>query len=297
MVLISLLCVLFQCPVFLVFLDCIHQLLRQFPAMFQFSQFYLTTVWDSLCSGLFANFLFNSPRDLEYSRRDLGRTRSLMSVWEWSRQFTKDDTDLFCNPLYTVRTDVGLSLLQGPSQTPSPSVPSGPSLEQTQFINGIYSRKLNGLFTTNSSNTAQALLPVCSTAALHFWSHCFLRWLTPVQILAGGSPVEYVQQSILSEEIYQLQKQIKDLEATGDDTDRLSAELVSFSVKSNPQRSTSRRLTSQLSSSFPFSPARPQTQTSFFGTPMKMVLDASLAADEESPESTSELEESSSFSG
>ena len=242
--------------------------------MFQFSQFYLTTVWDSLCSGLFANFLFNSPRDLEYqySRRDL--KRSLMSVWEWSRQFTEADTVLFYNPLYAARTDVSLSLIQDPSKNHSSSVSSGPTMDQTQFISGIYSLKLSGL---NSSNTAPVLAPVCSTAALHFWSHCFLRWLTPVQILRGGWPIEYIQQCTLLDEIYWLLEQIKDLEATGDDPNRLSTELVNFSIKSNLWP-LGGGLPNQVSSSFPYSPTRPQTQTSFFRTPMKIPVGYSLAA-------------------
>ncbi|KOB78688.1 putative myotubularin [Operophtera brumata] len=52
-------------PVFLLFLDCVWQLTRQFPAQLQFSETYLTTLWDTAHNHLFDTFLFNCARDRE----------------------------------------------------------------------------------------------------------------------------------------------------------------------------------------------------------------------------------------
>lgn len=57
-------CECFQSPEFLVFLDCIWQLLQQFPAAFEFTETYLTTLWDSAHISVFDTFLF----DCEYDR-------------------------------------------------------------------------------------------------------------------------------------------------------------------------------------------------------------------------------------
>ncbi|RZC43222.1 uncharacterized protein BDFB_001366 [Asbolus verrucosus] len=52
-----------QSPVFLLFLDCVWQLTQQYPAAFQFSETYLTTVWDSAHISIFDTFLFNCEHD------------------------------------------------------------------------------------------------------------------------------------------------------------------------------------------------------------------------------------------
>ncbi|ELU13417.1 hypothetical protein CAPTEDRAFT_222446 [Capitella teleta] len=57
-------------PIFLLFLDCVWQLLQQFPSAFQFSEMYLTSIWDSACFGLFENFLFNCSREHENAKSD-----------------------------------------------------------------------------------------------------------------------------------------------------------------------------------------------------------------------------------
>lgn len=46
-------------PIFLLFLDCVWQLTQQYPTAFQFSETYLTTVWDSTLVSVFDTFLFN----------------------------------------------------------------------------------------------------------------------------------------------------------------------------------------------------------------------------------------------
>lgn len=52
-----------QSPIFLLFLDCVWQLLQQYPQAFEFSETYLTTIWDSAHVTIFETFLFDSEHD------------------------------------------------------------------------------------------------------------------------------------------------------------------------------------------------------------------------------------------
>ncbi|XP_025829876.1 myotubularin-related protein 10-B-like [Agrilus planipennis] len=55
-------------PLFLLFLDCVWQLLQQFPTAFQFTETYLTTLWDSAHVTVFDTFLFNCEHDRSIAR-------------------------------------------------------------------------------------------------------------------------------------------------------------------------------------------------------------------------------------
>ncbi|XP_044740718.1 myotubularin-related protein 4 isoform X2 [Chrysoperla carnea] len=54
-----------RCPVFLQWLDCVHQLLHQFPCSFEFSQTYLVKLAKHTYSNLFGTFLCNSRQERE----------------------------------------------------------------------------------------------------------------------------------------------------------------------------------------------------------------------------------------
>ncbi|KAJ8960603.1 hypothetical protein NQ318_013894 [Aromia moschata] len=90
-------------PIFLLFLDCVWQLLQQFPTAFQISETYLTTLWDSAHISVFDTFLFNCHH--QRFMAEVGSANShpplvLRSVWDWREQFSERDIGLFCNPLY-----------------------------------------------------------------------------------------------------------------------------------------------------------------------------------------------------
>ena len=57
-----------RCPVFLQFLDAVHQLLHQFPLAFQFNHAYLAKLLQHTYSGLFGTFLCNSVSDIVRGR-------------------------------------------------------------------------------------------------------------------------------------------------------------------------------------------------------------------------------------
>lgn len=58
-----------QSPLLLLFLDCTWQLLQQFPEEFEFSETFLTMLWDSAFLPIFDTFLFNSEHDRQIALR------------------------------------------------------------------------------------------------------------------------------------------------------------------------------------------------------------------------------------
>ncbi|XP_067937897.1 myotubularin-related protein 10-A-like isoform X2 [Watersipora subatra] len=84
-------------PVFLFFLDCVHQLMVQYPSAFEFSEIYLISLWDSCLLGLFREFIYSTNKDRVESVTGEGQ---LPSVWEWELQYSTDYLALFRNPLY-----------------------------------------------------------------------------------------------------------------------------------------------------------------------------------------------------
>jgi hypothetical protein len=87
-----------QSPVFLLFLDCVWQLLQQFPEDFEFSETMLTTIWDSVFLPIFDTFQFNCEHDRQIATNN--DRLVLRPVWDWGEQFTDKDIALFSNPLY-----------------------------------------------------------------------------------------------------------------------------------------------------------------------------------------------------
>lgn len=94
-----------EVPVFLLFLDCVWQLVHQHPPAFEFTETYLTVLSDSLYIPVFSTFFFNSPHQKE---TNVGRENqdahskplSLLTVWDWSVQFESRAQILLQNPLY-----------------------------------------------------------------------------------------------------------------------------------------------------------------------------------------------------
>lgn len=64
-----------QSPLLLLFLDCTWQLLQQFPEEFEFSETFLTTLWDSAFLPIFDTFLFNSEHDRQVALRKVNELR------------------------------------------------------------------------------------------------------------------------------------------------------------------------------------------------------------------------------
>ncbi|XP_076275006.1 phosphatidylinositol-3,5-bisphosphate 3-phosphatase MTMR4-like isoform X3 [Rhynchophorus ferrugineus] len=92
-----------RCPVFLQWLDCIHQLMIQFPVAFEFSQNYLVKLVQHTYSNLFGTFLCNTQN--ERSEVVLGRT---FSAWEFL------NSPSFKNHLYAPPSATGTSKVLWP---------------------------------------------------------------------------------------------------------------------------------------------------------------------------------------
>ncbi|XP_011836204.1 PREDICTED: myotubularin-related protein 12 [Mandrillus leucophaeus] len=94
-----------EVPVFLLFLDCVWQLVHQHPPAFEFTETYLTVLSDSLYIPIFSTFFFNSPHQKDTNMGREGQdTQSkplnLLTVWDWSVQFEPKAQTLLKNPLY-----------------------------------------------------------------------------------------------------------------------------------------------------------------------------------------------------
>ncbi|TSK20052.1 Myotubularin-related protein 10 [Bagarius yarrelli] len=99
-----------ESPLFLLFLNCVWQIMEQYPAAFEFTEMYLTVLSDSMWVPVFSTFLFNCPRQRAEHSRDFAVSKSISlgqdkvlkfpPVWDWSQQYSLKDQLLFNNPLY-----------------------------------------------------------------------------------------------------------------------------------------------------------------------------------------------------
>ncbi|NWW25869.1 MTMRB protein, partial [Falcunculus frontatus] len=109
-----------EAPVFLLFLDCTWQLLRQFPADFGFTEAFLLALHDSSFSPYFSTFRFSCqrqrghgsvPRSPSQTYRPVGGfqdpgghrggppTCSFPPVWAWGQRYSRQQQKQFRNPV------------------------------------------------------------------------------------------------------------------------------------------------------------------------------------------------------
>ncbi len=78
--------------------------MEQFPSAFEFTDTYLMTLWDSMFSGIFGTFVFNSEKQrVRTCRQGANTPIKLATVWAWTLQYSKSDQNLFNNPLYILK--------------------------------------------------------------------------------------------------------------------------------------------------------------------------------------------------
>lgn len=83
-------------PIFLQFIDCVWQIMQQFPTVFEFNENFLITVVDHSYSCLFGTFLHNSEQQ---KVRENVKLRTV-SLWSMINSNPSD----FLNPLYSEQT-------------------------------------------------------------------------------------------------------------------------------------------------------------------------------------------------
>ncbi|XP_052035675.1 myotubularin-related protein 11 [Apodemus sylvaticus] len=130
-----------EAPVFPLFLDCAWQLLQQFPAEFEFSEFFLLALHDSIRVPDTLTFLRNTPWERgkksgqfnsytqvytpESSQPLAGSLANLhLSVWDWDLRYSKEQISQFLNPGYDPEHCPDSKF---PRQQPSLMVPGPPS--------------------------------------------------------------------------------------------------------------------------------------------------------------------------
>merc|ERR1719369_2643772 len=79
-------------PVFLQFIDCVWQVMQQFPNAFEFNEYLLCVVLDHLYSCLFGTFLCNSDKE----RKENKLKTQTQSLWS----YVNSKRSLFLNPMY-----------------------------------------------------------------------------------------------------------------------------------------------------------------------------------------------------
>ncbi|XP_007247243.3 myotubularin-related protein 3 isoform X2 [Astyanax mexicanus] len=89
-----------RCPVFLQWLDCVHQLQRQFPCSFEFNEAFLVKLVQHTYSCLFGTFLGNSAKE----REDRHIQERTCSVWSLLRPANRS----FKNMLYSSHSETVL---------------------------------------------------------------------------------------------------------------------------------------------------------------------------------------------
>ncbi|XP_051667998.1 myotubularin-related protein 9 [Manacus candei] len=83
-----------EAPVFLLFLDCVWQILRQFPCSFEFNEQFLIMLFEHAYASQFGTFLGNN----ESERAKLKLPQKTMSLWSWVNR--NEELSKFQNPIY-----------------------------------------------------------------------------------------------------------------------------------------------------------------------------------------------------
>ncbi|XP_074942644.1 myotubularin-related protein 9 isoform X4 [Phalacrocorax aristotelis] len=96
-----------EAPVFLLFLDCVWQILRQFPCSFEFNEQFLIMLFEHAYASQFGTFLGNN----ENERSKLKLSQKTMSLWSWVNR--SEELSKFQNPLFEAN-----SLVIWPSVAP-----------------------------------------------------------------------------------------------------------------------------------------------------------------------------------
>ena len=286
-----------------------HQLIEQFPSAFEFTDTFLIALWDSMHSGIFGTFLFNSERHRTRTCVTSTKSIQLATVWAWTLQFTKDDQALFTNPLYIAKSELKFDTLhdEEPDITQGCNagiyrsirrLNNGKSFIGSDFrdmdswtFNGGKRRKSPNVNGANSARSVyssweeEIIIPLLQTPTITFWTHCFLRWVPSVHTIGGGSPAIYQQQCKLVDEIQQLRETLENL--------RVAKESVA-PPPTKPKRKSRLFFTSQdelrrnhevLTSAFPFSISDIEflggDRRSFLATPLARFLGGQSLMDQE----------------
>ena len=214
-----------ESPVFILFLDCVHQLLSQFPTRFGFTDQFLLLLVDSVHMCLFETFLFNSEHERKRFVYD-----SLESLWDFiATQIPPAKFKiLFLNRLYNINASITMEKMSpgdgGISANPSPDLRltnraslftfSSESTSAGTFRKANKSKKkktnllsINAHYHSASDPNVSVINPDSSIIHVHLWYNYFLRWTPTVDLTKGSSHAfsQQLQQKELLEELKYLE--------------------------------------------------------------------------------------------
>ncbi|KAG0254420.1 hypothetical protein DFQ27_006854 [Actinomortierella ambigua] len=133
-------------PVFQQFLDCVHQIMYQFPARFEFNEDFLVELHYHVYSCQFGNFLFNCEREREMRYQAAAKTKSIWDHFNSSRE-------KYLNPLYDPTLDRPNEGDQGVLFPDSKAV---------RYWSKLFNREVDDLNTIEDSTTSVAGTPGAS---------------------------------------------------------------------------------------------------------------------------------------
>uniref|UniRef100_A0A3Q0QXY9 Myotubularin related protein 10 n=1 Tax=Amphilophus citrinellus TaxID=61819 RepID=A0A3Q0QXY9_AMPCI len=242
-----------ESPLFLLFLDCVWQMMNQYPAAFEFTETYLTVLSDSMWIPLFSTFLFSSSKQRRQHLMDFAKHKAIPQgedqvvyfppVWEWSQQFSTKDQTLFNNPMYVgkgaacvqngeVKTfkrtkKAYSSTLRGPSTPVRNGIKGGEDTltrrvslvtelksELTPVKDESPSERFFKEWFSRPADLQGMLIPLVMPSHMAFWKLFFLRWVPEACISKGGPVTTYHKLSQLVDEIEILQSQLRQYKGT-----------------------------------------------------------------------------------
>ncbi|XP_062488659.1 myotubularin-related protein 11 isoform X3 [Pezoporus occidentalis] len=201
-----------EAPVFLLFLDCTWQLVRQFPAAFGFTEAYLLALHDSSFTPYFSTFLFSCQRQRGHGSLHRPRSQSyhpvsggrepgstvLPEVWEWGLRYSRQQRERFRNPAGAALGTPGTAEPQPNPASPWPGAGPGPvflltkgalSAQPLPWRGGRppphrsrWAPSLESLGEPGGGRPPLGLLLPCAAGpSVRLWARCYLRGLPEAQ--------------------------------------------------------------------------------------------------------------------
>lgn len=138
-----------ESPIFLQFIDCVWQLMQQFPTQFEYNEEYLIALIDGFYNCKYGTFLANSEKE----RHSLGIPKKTISIWSFL--YHPSNLPKYINPFYCFTAPLAFL-----------SVSTSPN--QMRFWNNLYERNeysINPSASTVLQNKITSLIqPVTSNA-------------------------------------------------------------------------------------------------------------------------------------